>query len=103
MRALGDEPQSAHLGPCIRPGCYEFGELELRHMTERFGPSVAAATSSGRPALDVPAAVGVSLREQGVAALDDSGACTACGDGWFSHRARGDSGRFVTVAWLEQG
>jgi YfiH family protein len=101
MRALGDEPVAAHLGPCIRPGCYEFAGPERQAVTDRFGAAVAATTASGRPAVDLPAAVAVALVEQGVGELDDVGECTACGAGWYSHRARGETERQVAIAWIE--
>jgi copper oxidase (laccase) domain-containing protein len=57
-------------------------------------------TSAGRPALDVPAAVGLALAELGVD-LEDEHVCTACDTRYFSHRARGDVGRQVLMVWLE--
>lgn len=101
MAALGDEPIRAHLGPCIRPGCYEFGASELAALVDRFGSTAAGRTSAGRPALDLPAVVRSALAERGVTDLRDSGSCTACEPGWFSHRARRDDARIATAAWIE--
>jgi YfiH family protein len=101
MASIGDEPRVAHLGPCIRPGCYEFQPADLAPLVRRFGPAAEGATVAGRPALDLPAIVRVALAEQGVTDLRDSQVCTACTPGWFSHRARGDLGRFATAAWIE--
>jgi YfiH family protein len=101
MAALGDRPRVAHLGPCIRPECYEFGPAHLAPIVERFGRAAEAATATGRPALDLPGVVATALAEHGVTDLRDSGECTACDPGWFSHRARGDAGRFATAAWIE--
>lgn len=100
MASLDDRPRRAHLGPCIRPGCYEFQAADLDPIVARFGPAVRGATSEGRPALDLPALVRTALAPHDVA-LDDAGACTACDDGWFSHRARRDEARFATAAWIE--
>ena len=61
------------------------------------GPRCAARGSS---ALDVPAAVSAALVEEGVTQLHDTSGCTACDDRWFSHRARGETARIATVAWL---
>ncbi|HEX4867820.1 MAG TPA: polyphenol oxidase family protein [Acidimicrobiales bacterium] len=102
LRDLAPGPLVAHLGPCIRPGCYEFDGLERDELAARLGPAVAATTSWGTPALDVPAAVRAVLAELDVPVRSDVDAgCTACDDRWFSHRATGDARRFATVAWLE--
>ena len=100
LRSLDDAPIEAHLGPCIRAGCYEFAGPELDRLTERFGADVRGTTVWGTPALDLPAAVGAALREAGVDRLHDLAPCTACDRRWFSHRAHADDGRFATVAWM---
>lgn len=102
LRALGDEPQEAHLGPCIRPGCYEFDGAELADLVDRFGSAVRATTTWGTPAVDLPRAVAEALAAAGVHAVHDTSGCTACDERWFSHRARAESGRFATTAWLEE-
>jgi hypothetical protein len=100
MRALDEPTLTAHLGPCIRPGCYEFAGPERAAVVERFGPSVAATTVQGTPALDLPAAVRVALADAGVPRLDDAAGCTACDQRWYSHRARGETERIATIAWI---
>lgn len=97
MRALGASRVDAALGPCIRPGCYEFGAEELDRLAERFGPTVRSQTRAGRPAFDLPAAVSVALERCGAELVLDAAECTACSDAWFSHRARGDAARQATV------
>ena len=99
LRAIGAHDISAVLGPCIRPECYEFGLDNLVDLTDRFGPSVAARTAAGSPALDLPAAVRVALSEQGVDAVDDLGICTACSAEYYSWRARRETERQATVVW----
>jgi len=97
LAAMGcaDGSVRAYLGPCIHACCYEFGAAELTAFVERFGPSVAGTTSWGTPALDLPAVIGCSLAEVGVA-VTDIGACTGCRDDlWFSHRIRVQPGRQV--------
>jgi copper oxidase (laccase) domain-containing protein len=89
---------SAHIGPHIRRGCYEFGASELDEVVEALGPRVRGTTSWGTPALDLTAGVRAALGDITVA---DSGACTACSDVYFSWRARKDDARFATLAWLE--
>ena len=101
MRALGASQVSAVLGPCIHLECYEFGKADLDRLAERLGDEVRGTTSAGRPALDVPAAVRLALAEAGVDQIDDVDTCTSCDTGYFSHRARGDTGRQALLVWLE--
>ncbi len=100
--ALHDHPVAAHLGPCIRAGCYEFDGPERESLSDRFGPAVAATTTWGTPALDLAAGVRAALSEAGVTDVHDASGCTACDRRWYSHRARGDLERFATTAWLEE-
>jgi polyphenol oxidase len=95
-------PRAAVLGPCIHPCCYEFGDGELVEVARGVGvepAAIAATTSTGALALDVPAAVAASLHRRGVE-LDVVGPCVGCDDRWFSHR-RGDLGRHAVVAWSD--
>ena len=101
VEALDDHPVAAHLGPCIRAGCYEFDGPEREALSDRFGTAVAATTTWGTPALDLPAGVHAALAEAGVTNVGDASGCTACDRRWYSHRARGELERFVTTAWLE--
>jgi YfiH family protein len=103
MRGLGVQgPITASIGPCIHAECYEFGARDLATVAGRYGAAVRGVTSAGRPALDVRAAVTAALAEAGVVEVLDDQPCTACAeDRYFSHRARGDAGRFATIAWLE--
>jgi hypothetical protein len=90
--------REAHIGPHIRRGCYEFGPADLDTVASALGDHVRATTSWGTPALDLTEAVrGVLDRTT----VHDAGACTACSDLFFSWRARADTGRFATLAWLE--
>ena len=97
MRQLGATRIEAALGPCIRPECYEFGAADLDRLAARWGPAVRGRTAAGRPALDLPAAVGAALEHSGAELVLDAGSCTACSEEWFSHRARGDLGRQATL------
>ena len=102
MDALGGRPRVAHLGPCIRVGCYEFGRQEADLVAERYGEAVRGTTTWGTPALDLPAAVAAALHGAGVSELHDTSGCTACDTRWYSHRARADLERFAAIAWLEE-
>ena len=99
MRAAGAGDVHALLGPCIRPGCYEFGADDLAQVARRLGDGVRGTTSTGAPALDVPAAVRAALGRVGVVDVDDVGICTACSPAHFSHRARRELGRQALVVW----
>jgi polyphenol oxidase len=99
MRALGAEGITATIGPCIRPGCYEFGAADLDAVAAALGDHVRGRTSSGSPALDVPAAVRAALAAAGVTDVTDLGTCTACSPEHWSHRAAGDPERQAVVAW----
>ncbi|MDW3218508.1 MAG: laccase domain-containing protein [Acidimicrobiales bacterium] len=101
LRARSHGPVRAVLGPVVRPHAYEFGEDDLATVAALVGPEVRARTATGRPALDVAAAVAASLGAAGVEDLLDLGLDTA-DDDWFSHRVRGDAGRQVTTVTLEQ-
>ena len=89
--------QRAVVGPHIRAGCYEFGEDDLREVTSALGDEVRATTTWGAPALDLTRAVRAALR---TIPLEDAGACTACSDVYYSWRARRESARFATIAWM---
>jgi polyphenol oxidase len=100
MASMGDPPVEVHLGPCIRPGCYEFAGPERDLLIERFGADVAATTTWGTPAVDLPGAVARALAELDAPRPHDSAGCTACDRRWYSHRARRDPERFATTAWI---
>ncbi|GAC1355386.1 MAG: peptidoglycan editing factor PgeF [Acidimicrobiales bacterium] len=100
MRDLGAVGIVAALGPCIRAECYEFGADDLADVVAHLGAGVAAVTSSGRPALDLPAGVARALADVDVELVSDAGACTACSVTYFSHRARREPQRQATVVVL---
>jgi YfiH family protein len=101
LRAVGGSPGRAVIGPCIQPGCYEFGADDLDAVAAVFGDDVRAETMWGTPALDLPGAAAIALERAGVAAVARAGICTACSRDYFSHRARSDCERMATFAWLE--
>lgn len=96
VAAMGDV-HTAHLGPHIRAGCYEFGGADLDEVAAALGDHIRGTTTWGTPALDLTAGVRSALGDVPVV---DAGACTACTDLYFSWRARKDTGRFATIAWI---
>ncbi len=90
----------AVVGPAIRPPAYEFGPAELAAVTDAARCEVAGVTSWGAPALDLVAAVRGALSTVGVSDVEDMGFDTS-GEGFFSHRVRGDRARQATTVRLE--
>jgi hypothetical protein len=87
--AAGAAPRevTAHLGPCIRPCCYEVGPEVARQF-----PASVGSVVEGRHRLDLAAAARLQLLDSGVPpeAIFDTRACTCCSPGWyFSHRRDG--------------
>jgi purine-nucleoside/S-methyl-5'-thioadenosine phosphorylase / adenosine deaminase len=103
MRALGARSIEAVLGPSIHAECYEFGADDLDRVVERCGEVARGVTAGGRPALDLPAAVRAALDRAGATAVEGEAPCTACDRRFFSHRARGDTGRQALLVWIEDG
>jgi YfiH family protein len=101
LRALGADGLQARLGPCIHPCCYEFDGSGRDELAAQIGAEALATTTWGTPAVDLPGAVEAALRGLGVPLVGRSPGCTACGTGWFSHRARQEAERLATATWLE--
>jgi len=101
LDAMQTPPQRlvATIGPCIRPGSYEFSLCDLARVEEAAGPAARSFTAAGAPALDLAAAVASVLAKSGVERIDDLGLDTA-DERWYSHRVRGDSGRQATALRL---
>lgn len=99
--AFDEHVVAAVLGPVIGPCCYEFGAADIAAVAAgvHAAPETLAATSSpGRPALDVPGAVRAALAHRRVP-VGTVGGCTGCTFPGFSHRARADRSRHVVAAW----
>ena len=102
LRDLSAGPVEARLGPCIHPCCYEFDGPARAELVARVGPAAEGRTAWGTPAVDLPGAVAAELTRFDVPLPEPSPGCTACGDGWWSHRARQDPQRIAAAAWLER-
>ncbi len=101
MTECGATTIRATLGPCIGPECYDFGAGPLGRLADRFGPEVRSLSAAGTEALDLRAAVDAAAVEAGVTLVASDPPCTACGGGHFSHRARGERARQLSVIWRE--
>lgn len=99
LRTIGSSPLQAVIGPCIRPGHYEFGADELAQVESAVGGVCRSETATGTLALDMAAATTLALHRAGIDIVDDLGFDTA-DERFFSHRVRGDGGRQVTAARL---
>ena len=99
LRTIGSSRLQAVIGPCIRPGHYEFGADELAQVETAVGGACRDATVAGTLALDMAAATTLALHRAGVDIVDDLGFDTA-DERFFSHRVRGDVGRQITAARL---
>lgn len=102
MGRIGAGPVEARIGPCIGPASYEFGAADLDTVASRYGDVVRSRTDQGSAALHLAAGVDAALRDAGVLVIEGPVGCTATEpERWFSHRARGDSGRHAAFAWLD--
>lgn len=102
VRAIGPGTLQAVIGPCIRPGSYEFGAAELEQVEAAVGGPCRGTTDAGTLALDMATATTHALLQAGVDLIDDLGFDTT-DDRFFSHRVRGDVGRQITAARLVRG
>lgn len=104
VRALRTEdPEGtidALVGPHICARCYEFGATDLATMRQRFGAHVERPTSEGTPGLDMTAVIAAELNRLDVSADFAAVQCTACAGGFWSHRARAETGRQALVGVL---
>ena len=71
----------------------------VARVAEVYGGSVRGRTAGGRPALDVPAGISAALERAGASGVEGVDACTACAEGYFSHRARRDTVRQALLVW----
>jgi YfiH family protein len=105
---LGERPADIGvvIGPGIGPCCYAVGP-EVVAAIVRVGGDVVGRTRSGEASVDLRSAARARLHALGVqdvrevARTDGPGApCTACDEGWFSHRRDPASGRQAGIAML---
>lgn len=101
LRSGGADGLRARLGPCICPGCYEFGPDLIETFRQRFGASAASTTWDGRPSLDVRSVVATQLERAGVELVGPSPVCTRCADRHFSYRRDATKARQTSVVLIE--
>ena len=87
---IGDV-QSAHIGPHIRPCCFEVGPEVSARFIGHLG-----RTRQGTTSVDLVSAVAAQLPvEPEIIDL-----CTRCGSDTFSHRRNGTGERLAAVGWV---
>lgn len=86
-----DQVDSIHIGPHIRPCCFEVGP----EVADLFADDLAT-TSWGTTSVDLAAAVARRLPVEPVV-VD---LCTRCGGDTFSHRRDGTDARMASLGWL---
>jgi copper oxidase (laccase) domain-containing protein len=85
VKALGDAPVAAAVGPAIGPCCYEVKDDVADPFRARFGDDVVR---DGK--LDLWRAAEIVLNEAGVANVERTDLCTSCNpELFFSHRRDG--------------
>ena len=89
----------AWIGPRICREHYQVGEA----VRQAFDGHAAAFESAGhgRWLADLPRIASHQLLDAGVGRVDDSGACTAEGSRFFSHRRDKRTGRMAGAIWIE--
>lgn len=87
----------AVIGPSICGSCYEV-PLEMRNTAAQRYPNIAAETSWGTPALDLPAAAEALLKALAVNVVR-SNICTYTDERYYSHRREPGQGRIAGFVW----
>lgn len=90
----------AVIGPRICAEHYEV-PAQMRDEVAAAAPGSAAATSAGRPALDIRAGILAQLHAAGVPQWMVMPQCTAETPHLYSYRRDGVTGRFAGVVWIE--
>jgi len=90
------DTMTASIGPAICGRCYEVS-LEMREAVSEFHPMATSTTGTGRPALDLPRAVGVRLVELGFRSVLRPHVCTFEDVSLFSYRRDKVTGRQAGV------
>lgn len=95
MKSLGAQRIQAYLGPSICGTCYEVSE-EMYNQVASIHPSAKSQMQSGTFSLDLPRALAVELKANGIQ-VSRSPICTLENSNFFSYRRDGVTGRQVGV------
>lgn len=98
MRDMGATEISAIIGPSICGKCYEVSQ-EIHDEVCAIHPSAHSTTHQGTPALDLPAALQVALRDLGVSSVHEF-RCTFESEDLYSYRRDGVTGRQAGIISL---
>jgi len=90
VERVGDV-RSAHIGPHIRPCCFEVGPEVSARFVGHLG-----RTTSGTISVDLASAVAAQLPVE----PEIMDRCTRCGSDTFSHRRNGTGERLAAVGWV---
>ena len=99
LTILGAQELVGIVGPSICGRCYEVPE-DMRDMAEALAPGSASETRWGTPAIDIPRALDVQLRETEAIDVVHMNLCTYEDANYFSHRRSAPTGRFAGVIEL---
>lgn len=105
--APNSEPVSAWLGPAICGKCYQVGDEVYRAFVDTNPAFKAAFSKDATPhhwRFSVAHAAMIELASLGVDDVQGGELCTACDlDRFYSYRKEGETGRFASVIWLDEG
>jgi len=96
-----DAGLSAWIGPAICARCYEV-DAPVRDSFYGEDHAHFVATRPGHWQFDLAGAAAGRLARAGVANPVASGICTSCDGRFYSHRRDRRTGRFATLAWIEE-
>ncbi|BCD59333.1 MULTISPECIES: peptidoglycan editing factor PgeF [unclassified Nitratiruptor] len=94
MKNLGARNIKAILSPGIHSCCYEVSEQMAQTYPKRF--------IKRNRYLDIAAMIYEQLKDGGVESIQDYNICTSCNHNYFSYRRDGQTGRFVSLIWMEE-
>jgi hypothetical protein len=100
LDAHSDGTIQATIGPSICAKCYEV-PAEMRHQAAQQHPAIAAETSWGTPALDLPAAAEAILASLNVE-VNRTDQCTYTNEQYYSHRRQPGAGRIAAFVWKDR-
>lgn len=105
--APNGEPVSAWLGPAICGKCYQVGDEVYRAFVDTNPAFKAAFSKDATPhhwRFSVAHAAMIELASLGVDDVQGGELCTACDlDRFYSYRKEGETGRFASLIWLDEG